>query len=42
MVESTTEYYYTDDNNQVVGPHTLAQIKQLRQQGQILPPTLNV
>lgn len=39
MIESTTEYYYTDANNQVVGPHTLEQIKQLHQQGQLFNDT---
>ncbi len=39
MLESTTEYYYTDDNNQVVGPHTLEHIKQLRLQGQLFDDT---
>lgn len=39
MIENTTEYYYTDDNNQVVGPYTLAQIRKLRHQGQIFDDT---
>lgn len=40
MAEATTEYYYTDDNNQVVGPHTYAQLMHLRQQGELFDDTM--
>ena len=40
MIEGTTEYYYTDDNNQVDGPHSFVDLMQLRQDGKIFDDTL--
>lgn len=39
MIENTTEYYYTEDGNQVVGPHSFSQIMQLRNLGKISDDT---
>lgn len=40
MIEDTREYYYTDDNNQVDGPHSFVHLMQLRQDGKIFDDTL--